>query len=158
MFKFFIHDVFLLGMPGISEWMIILIPYFLPTIIALIRNSDRAGAVFVMNFFLGWTIIGWVWALVWAVSPRMQQQSIVINNHLSADKTINPIIAQPNYENVQHFSNTQSLPKQPAQIEMATIKSHQDKISEIQQLKQLFDTGILTQEEFEQQKTQILAS
>ena len=32
--------------------------YFLPTIVA--RNGDRAGLVFVLNLFLGWTLIGWV--------------------------------------------------------------------------------------------------
>ncbi len=141
-----------------SYFIVSLLVYFLPTIIALIFGCDRTGSVFVMNLFLGWTFIGWVWAFIWAVSPRReQQQSIIVNNHVSADRTINPIITQPIQENV-HFTNSQSLPKQQAQIEATTIKSHQDKISQLQQLKQLLDAEILTQEEFEQQKTQILAS
>lgn len=41
--------------------------YFIPTIIALsTRKRDRA-AIVVLNLFLGWTLIGWVIALVWAV-------------------------------------------------------------------------------------------
>ena len=35
-------------------------------------------------------------------------------------------------------------------------KSHQEKIENLQKLKQLLDDGILTQEEFDKQKTQIL--
>jgi T4 superinfection immunity protein len=41
--------------------------YFLPSIIALARNKRDIGAIILLNFFLGWTMIGWVIALVWAV-------------------------------------------------------------------------------------------
>jgi hypothetical protein len=40
--------------------------YFLPTIVG--RHKRNAGSIFVLNLFLGWTLIGWVVALVWAVS------------------------------------------------------------------------------------------
>ena len=132
--------------------------YFLPTIIALLWGSDRWGSVFLMNLFLGWTFIGWVWALVWAVSPNKQQQNIVINNHVSTVRTINPIITQPIQENFESYDNTQLLPNKPQRIESTVIKSHQDKISHLQQIKQLLDTGVLTQQEFDEQKSKILAS
>ena len=38
--------------------------YFVPSIVG-IRKTD-AVAIFVFNFFLGWTFLGWVLALVWA--------------------------------------------------------------------------------------------
>jgi hypothetical protein len=41
--------------------------YFLPSIIALARNKRDIAAILLLNFFLGWTMIGWVVALVWAV-------------------------------------------------------------------------------------------
>ena len=41
--------------------------YFLPSIIGLARNKRDIGAIILLNFFLGWTMIGWVIALVWAV-------------------------------------------------------------------------------------------
>jgi hypothetical protein len=41
--------------------------YFLPSIIALGRNKRDITAIVLLNFFLGWTMIGWVVALVWAV-------------------------------------------------------------------------------------------
>jgi hypothetical protein len=41
--------------------------YFLPSIIALARSKRDLTAIFLLNFFLGWTMIGWVVALVWAV-------------------------------------------------------------------------------------------
>jgi hypothetical protein len=41
--------------------------YFLPSIIALARSKRDIAAIVLLNFFLGWTLIGWVVALVWAV-------------------------------------------------------------------------------------------
>lgn len=42
--------------------------YFLPTIEAKIRSHNNLGSLAALNFFLGWTIIGWVSALVWALA------------------------------------------------------------------------------------------
>jgi Superinfection immunity protein len=41
--------------------------YFLPSIIALVRSKRDITAILLLNLFLGWTFIGWVVALVWAV-------------------------------------------------------------------------------------------
>lgn len=42
--------------------------YFLPSIIAGRRNHASSTAIFLVNFFLGWTFIGWVVCFVWALS------------------------------------------------------------------------------------------
>lgn len=42
--------------------------YFTPLICAMIRRTDRLAGIAVLNVFLGWTLIGWVVSLVWAVS------------------------------------------------------------------------------------------
>jgi hypothetical protein len=44
-----------------------LVMYFLPSLIALGRSKRDLLAIFLLNLFLGWTGIGWVVALVWAV-------------------------------------------------------------------------------------------
>jgi len=41
--------------------------YFLPSIIAFARSKRDTLAIVLLNFFLGWTMIGWVVALVWAL-------------------------------------------------------------------------------------------
>jgi hypothetical protein len=41
--------------------------YFLPSILALTRNKRDTVSILVLNFLLGWTAIGWVVALVWAL-------------------------------------------------------------------------------------------
>ena len=40
--------------------------YFLPTIVALVRSKRDSVSIVLLNVFLGWTLIGWVIALVWA--------------------------------------------------------------------------------------------
>lgn len=42
--------------------------YFLPTIIVATRGAHNGCGVFLTNFFLGWTLIGWIVALIWALS------------------------------------------------------------------------------------------
>ena len=46
--------------------------FFMPTIIAIARGARPLG-VFFVNFFLGWTIVGWWVALAWslAAGPRV---------------------------------------------------------------------------------------
>lgn len=41
--------------------------YFLPSIIAGSRKKRNAAAIFVLNLLAGWTLIGWVGALVWSL-------------------------------------------------------------------------------------------
>ena len=40
--------------------------YFLPSINRLGRSKRDLLAIFLLNFFLGWTVIGWIVSLVWA--------------------------------------------------------------------------------------------
>ncbi len=41
--------------------------YFLPTLTAAIRNKRDVLTIFLVNFFLGWSVIGWIVCLVWAL-------------------------------------------------------------------------------------------
>lgn len=42
--------------------------YFLPTVIASRREHKNSNSILVVNLFFGWTFIGWVVSLAWAVS------------------------------------------------------------------------------------------
>jgi hypothetical protein len=50
--------------------------YFLPALLG--RNKRHAGAIFLFNFFLGWTVIGWLVALIWACTTDDPQPVMVI--------------------------------------------------------------------------------
>jgi Superinfection immunity protein/Bacterial PH domain len=44
--------------------------YFLPSTLARRRRHPRYESILVLNFLLGWILVGWVVALVWALRPR----------------------------------------------------------------------------------------
>jgi hypothetical protein len=41
--------------------------YFLPALLAQERRHRNATAITILNCFLGWTLVGWVGALIWAI-------------------------------------------------------------------------------------------
>lgn len=41
--------------------------YFAPTIIASFRKHPNALGIFLLNFLLGWTLLGWIGALIWSL-------------------------------------------------------------------------------------------
>lgn len=47
-----------------------ILAYFLPTIIASLRGHHNDVAIFVLNLLLGWTLLGWVIALVWSLTAK----------------------------------------------------------------------------------------
>jgi hypothetical protein len=48
--------------------------YFLPTIIAIARKKTNLPGILLVNLLLGWSVIGWIVALVWAVSTERVDQ------------------------------------------------------------------------------------
>lgn len=54
---------------------VMLVLYFLPYMLARKRGSTAKAGIFVLNLFLGWTFIGWLAALIWAVSGETQREA-----------------------------------------------------------------------------------
>ena len=52
--------------------------YWLPTVVAVLRRTPSALGVAAINFFLGWTVIGWIVALVLALAAYPAQERVVI--------------------------------------------------------------------------------
>ncbi len=50
----------------ILAWIIALLTggYMLPWAIAVHRSKSDTGKILLINLLLGWTIIGWIWALL----------------------------------------------------------------------------------------------
>lgn len=44
--------------------------YFVPAIVAAVRRHRNAGAIFLTNLLLGWTLLGWAVALIWSATAN----------------------------------------------------------------------------------------
>jgi hypothetical protein len=53
---------------------IILAAYFMPWLIGLNRGVNSVIVLFLVNLLLGWTIIGWIVCMIWAVSGQTRAQ------------------------------------------------------------------------------------
>jgi len=50
--------------------------YLLPTLVAVIRDHHASAGVFLINLFLGWTLLGWLGSLIWAaIGPNNSVQN-----------------------------------------------------------------------------------
>jgi len=45
--------------------------YFVPSIIALAKSKPNTLTIVLINFFLGWSLIGWIVALVMALRQEV---------------------------------------------------------------------------------------
>ena len=46
--------------------------YFVPTIIAIVRHARNVLGIVLLNIFGGWTLVGWIIALVWSIRDERQ--------------------------------------------------------------------------------------
>jgi hypothetical protein len=43
------------------------VAYLLPAIVGFVRRKQNKWAIFLLNLFLGWTVIAWIVTMVWAL-------------------------------------------------------------------------------------------
>ena len=55
-------------MEGFIGLFIIIVIYFCPTIVATNRKHPNTISISILNTLLGWSIIGWILALIWSTS------------------------------------------------------------------------------------------
>ncbi len=76
-----------MGRIGITEMAIIILAlsiYFLPSIIG--RKHRNFSSILLLNLFLGWTFIGWIVSLIWAVSKEKKELTIINANNSVSDE------------------------------------------------------------------------
>jgi hypothetical protein len=57
-----VQGAFVVSLVGV----VFLALYLIPSLVTAIRHHHNELAIFILNFLLGWTGLGWVVALVWA--------------------------------------------------------------------------------------------
>jgi len=55
---------------------ILVVVYFIPTWVASARKHHNENAILFTNLLLGWTFLGWVASLIWALTSVRQEKEI----------------------------------------------------------------------------------
>lgn len=92
-----------IGHIGITTILMLIIPYFIPSIIAFSKKHYNATGVLLLNLFLGWTLIGWIAALIWSFSNAYGTQVINISSPATQE---------------QHFKPESIVPSQPTRVDV----------------------------------------
>jgi hypothetical protein len=58
-------------MTVVGNAIFILCMYFLPALISALHWHHNQNAIFLTNLFFGWTVIGWVAALIWCTTSQL---------------------------------------------------------------------------------------
>lgn len=73
---------------AIAAWIVTVLTfgYMLPWAIAATRHKSNSGSIALINLLLGWTLIGWVVALIMAAGAEhaASTNSVVVVNHVTA--------------------------------------------------------------------------
>jgi len=111
-----------------------LVLYFLPTILSLILRRRNTLAIFAMNLLLGWSLVGWVVALVWALTKDNQNQTVIIKNEIKTDSkmvTIDKSLDDPHTEKIDDTNNTETSTADKSTIGTVENNSNRKKILNI---------------------------
>jgi predicted RNA-binding Zn-ribbon protein involved in translation (DUF1610 family) len=65
------------GFPAGGVLLLLTGAYLLPTVISAVRFRSNTLAIFALNLFAGWTLVGWVVALVWSLSAADKATVVV---------------------------------------------------------------------------------
>lgn len=68
--------------------------YLAPAIVAIARRSSHLSKVILLDVLLGWSVIGWVWALALAVEPARVRDEEVAER---ADALVDELLASTLY-------------------------------------------------------------
>lgn len=68
--------------------------YLLPAIVAALRKHPSGWAIFILNLLLGWTVLGWIIALVWSATgaPGAGQQATPMEARRTCPYCAEPIL------------------------------------------------------------------
>ncbi len=133
--------------------------YFIPAIAA--QGKRNATAIFWLNLLAGWTVIGWVGALIWAVSKDVQPSVTVVQQAAPTTPVVpsKPMAVMatrtaatlPNPSPMPSATMVAATP--PPTAKPATVNI----ADELERLFQLKEKGALTEEEYIVHKAKLLA-
>jgi Superinfection immunity protein len=120
---------------------VVLVVYFVPTMVAFKRVHPNRWAIFVINFCFGSTGIGWLGALIWALHKV----------HDPGDGR-----SAGGESGLNLFVNDTKIVELKVPLNEAFAPSGNAGIADLEKLAGLFERGLLSEQEYSSQKKRIL--
>lgn len=65
----------------VVAWMLVFVIYIIPIFVALKRKHPQKFPIACLDIFLGWTVLGWIICLVWALSDTKLEKNNKSNKY-----------------------------------------------------------------------------
>lgn len=135
--------------------------YFLPTYEANLRRQPNMTSIVVLNVFLGWTLVGWVVAMVWGCADRQSSTDAPrthSHNRSTPDMPPQESSSRRVFGPITEPVKTSNPDIQPSAISPALTPAPVASVAdELRKFAELKAQGILTEEEFLMQKSKLLS-
>lgn len=134
--------------PGFEDWAIVIFPlsliaYFVPVLVAVARRHRYVSAITLINAFLGWTVLGWLGAMIWAVNKDISDSP-----KESAKGKGSEAPREPTWKNIEPVF---AAPAPPVSPPLQEEKSMEKRFEELQKL--LHDHDGYVEQKFANEKT-----
>lgn len=132
---------------NVPIWLLVL--YFLPFLAAAARRHQNTLAIFVLDLLLGWTLLGWVVAMVWAFTEIKEREHKGILGFIPNIKRKPKTIEISEVDRELFESTRKPKPKE-------LVASNIDVAEKIKQLHELRKENAISDEEYERLKARLL--
>jgi hypothetical protein len=63
----------------------LIIGYWLPSFVAVARGHQSWWVIVMFNLSLGWTVLGWIFALVWSLTTPRWETTVTLREHFHGE-------------------------------------------------------------------------
>jgi hypothetical protein len=64
---------------------LLVLVYFLPTFLAAARGHQSWLEILTLNLLLGWTVLGWIGALIWSLTAPRWETTVVVTEQFRGE-------------------------------------------------------------------------
>lgn len=136
---------------------VLLAAYFIPTIIALLRGHAYTGVILALNVFAGWTGLGWLAAMVWAVWPAEKALIDPVVGNVTGVGVRNSGDALGAVSLGRERGYREEAARSGGVPSYAPLPTGADNLKSLERLADLRKAGALSETEFQAAKMNILA-
>jgi len=127
--------------------------YFLPTLIAFLRQHHFRWVILAINVAAGWTVLGWLVAFAWSVWPSDKSlvDPVIGNPTGLSDRNAGDTVGAYNFGKIRGFESERSKLSMASRWALSSTQ-----LDQLERLSRLRSSNAVTADEFAAQKNAIM--